>query len=160
MSKDLKTVAGIRAEIESIGKAGKTLDARIQACAVASLEHMVEHKDHTLLVDLYKALSKGMRRGSMAAWILQFSQLDANMDAASKGEKPFLLNKEKTLDVAGAKSTPWHACGKPEAAPDELMDVNKAVVALLKKIKTAKDAGRPVKGLDAENLAALQALAA
>ena len=54
----------------------------------------------------------------------------------------------------------WYDCGKPEAAPDELLDVNKAVMALLKKVKAAKDAGRPIKGLDAETLAAVQSLGA
>ena len=52
----------------------------------------------------------------------------------------------------------WHECGKPEAAPDELLDVNKAVMALLKRVKAAKDAGRPIKGLSDETIAALQTL--
>lgn len=159
MSKaELTTAAGIKAEIASITKAGKTLDGRIQLCAVAAFEHMLAHRDHTLLVELYQALSKGMRRASMAAWIMQFTQLTANTDPASKADKPFVLDKEKAYDLEGAKETMWHEAGKPEAAPDELLDVNKAVVALLKKVKAAKDAGRPIKGLDDETMAALQTL--
>lgn len=159
MSKaQLTTVAGIKKEIASIAKAGKTLDGRIQRCAVASFEHMIAHRDHTLLVELYKALSKGMRRASMAAWIMQFTQLTANTDPATKADKPFVLDKEKSFDLETAKETMWHECGKPEASPDELLDVNKAVIALLKKVKAAKDAGRPIKGLDDETFAALQAL--
>ena len=159
MSKaDFSTVAGIKAEISSIAKAGKTLDGRIQRCAVASFEHMVAHRDHTLLVELYRALSKGMRRASMAAWIMRFTQLTANTDPASKGEKPFVLDKEKAHDLEGAKETMWYECGKPESAPDGLLDVNKAVMALLKKVKAAKGAGRPVKGLDDETIAALRTL--
>ena len=159
MSKaDFSTVAGIKAEIASIAKAGKTLDGRIQRCAVAAFEHMLPHRDHTLLVELYQALSKGMRRASMAAWIMQFTQLTANTDPATKAAKPFVLDKEKSSDLETAKETLWHECGKPEASPDELLDVNKAVLALLKKVKAAKDAGRPIKGLDAETFAALQAL--
>ena len=104
MSKaDFSTVAGIKAEIASIAKAGKTLDGRIQRCAVAAFEHMLAHRDHTLLVELYQALSKGMRRASMAAWIMQFTQLTANTDAASKAEKPFVLDKEKAFDLETAK---------------------------------------------------------
>ena len=159
MSKaDFSTVAGIKAEIASIAKAGKTLDGRIQRCAVAAFEHMIEHRDHTLLVDLYKALSKGQRRASMAAWIMQFTQLTANTDPATKADKPFVLDKEKAADLEGAKETMWFDAGKPEASPDEILDVNKAVMALLKKVKAAKDAGRPVKGLDDETIAALQTL--
>ncbi len=159
MSKaDFTTVAGIKAEIASIAKAGKTLDGRIQRCAVASFEHMLAHRDHTLLVELYKALSKGMRRASMAAWIMQFTQLTANTDPATKAKKPFVLDKDKTADLETAKETMWHECGKPEASPDEILDVNKAVLALLKKVQRAKDAGRPVKGLDDETIAALQTL--
>ena len=159
MSKpDFSTASGIRAEITSIAKAGKTLDGRIQRCAVAAFVHMIEHRDHTLLVELYQALSKGMRRASMAAWIMQFTQLTANTDPATKADKPFVLDKEKSFDLETAKETMWHECGKPEASPDELLDVNKAVIALLKKVKAAKDAGRPIKGLDDETFAALQAL--
>ena len=59
MSKvDFSTVAGIRAEIGSIAKAGKTLDGRIQRCAVAAFEHMLAHRDHTLLGELYQALNR------------------------------------------------------------------------------------------------------
>lgn len=155
MPVDLKTAAGIKAEIAGIAKAGVKLDARIQACAVASLEHMVAHRDHTLLVDLYKALSKGQRRASMASWILAFSQLAANDDQATKADKPFILDKEKTADVEGAKGTLWHEAGKPEAAPDEVFDANKAILAILAKAKKAADAGRTVKGVDADTLSAL-----
>lgn len=159
MSKiDLSTSVAIRTEIGSIAKAGKILDGRIQRCAVASFEHMIEHRDHTLLVELYQALSKGQRRGAMAAWIMQFTQLTANTDPATKADKPFILDKAKTPDLETAKETMWHDCGKPEAAPDEILDVNKAVMALLKKVKAAKDAGRPIKGLDDETIAALQTL--
>lgn len=159
MSKvDLSTSVAIRTEIGSIAKAGKALDGRIQRCAVAAFAHMVEHRDHTLLVELYQALSKGQRRGAMAAWIMQFTQLTANTDPASKADKPFVLDKEKAFDLETASETMWYDCGKPEAAPDEILDVNKAVMALLKKVKAAKDAGRPIKGLDDETIAALQTL--
>ena len=159
MSKaDFSTAAGIKAEIASIAKAGKTLDGRIQRCAVAAFEHMLAHRDHTLLVDLYQALSRGQRRASLAAWIMQFTQLTANTDPASKADKPFVLDKEKTADLETAKETMWYECGKPEASPDEILDVNKAVLALLKKVQAAKDAGRPIKGLDDETIAALQTL--
>ena len=114
MSKaDFSTVAGIKAEIASIAKAGKTLDGRIQRCAVAAFEHMLEHRDHTLLVELYQALSKGMRRASMAAWIMQFTQLTANTDAASKADKPFVLDKEK----ATIWRVPRKPCGMTVASP-------------------------------------------
>lgn len=161
MSKiDLSSADTIRAEIGSIAKAGKTLDGRIQRCAVAAFEHMLKHRDHTLLVELYQALSKGQRRSSLAAWIMQFTQLTANMDAATKGTKPFVLDKDKTADMEGAKETMWYECGKPEETPDQILDVNKAVMALLKKVKAAKESGRPIKGLDAETLAAVQSLGA
>ena len=66
MSKaDFSTVAGIKAEIASIAKAGKTLDGRIQRCAVAAFEHMLAHRDHTLLVDLYQASPKAC---AVRAW--------------------------------------------------------------------------------------------
>lgn len=162
MSKiDLKTVDGIRKEIASIGKAGASLDKRIQLCAVASLQHMVDHRDHTLLVDLYKALSKGQRRAAMASWIMTFSQLAANADAATKVDTPFVLDKAKpAADVEAAADKMWHECGKPEPSPDEVFDVNKAVMAILAKAKKAADAGRKVEGVSPDAMAALTAFAA
>ncbi len=132
MSKlDLSSVAGIRAEIVSIGKAGKALDSRIQACAIACLKHMIEHRDHTLLVELYKGLSAGQRRASMAAWIMAFSQLDANTDATSKKDTPFVLNKAKKLDLEGAIAMAWYDAGKAEQEPDAIFDAQKAFKSFL-----------------------------
>ena len=158
MAKTLKTVAEITAEIAGIAKAGKTWDARVQACAVACVEHMAGHGDHTLLVKLYQALPKGSRRGSFAQWIINHTSLVANTDAGTKGELPFVKDKAKTTDVEGARENLWTDAGRPEPAPDELFDANKAAMALIRKIKAARDAGRPVKALDAETIAALQAL--
>lgn len=121
---------------------------------------MEQHGDYTLLVNLYLALPKGSRRGSMAAWIMRYSKLTANDDKATKADKPFLLDKAKANDLVGAAAEMWYDAGEPEQAPDEILDVQKAVHALLAKVKKAKEAGTKIKGLDDETLAALQTLKA
>ena len=159
MSK-LQGAEAINKEIAGIKAAGAKFDKRVQDCALACLDHMEQHGDYTLLVNLYLALPKGARRGSMAAWIMRYSKLSANDDKATKADKPFLLDKAKANDLIGAAAEMWYDAGKPEQAPNEVRDVQKAVQALLAKVKKAKDAGRPIKGLDAETLAAVQSLRA
>ena len=156
----LQGADAINKEIAGIRAAGAKFDKRVQACALACLEHMEQHGDYTLLVNLYQALPKGSRRGSMAAWIMRYSKLTANTDKATKNDKPFLLDKEKANDLEGAAAEMWHDAGKPEQTPDEILDVQKAVLALLAKVKKAKEAGQKIKGLDDETLAALATLKA
>lgn len=159
MSK-LQGAEAINKEIAGIKAAGAKFDKRVQDCAIACLEHMEQHGDYTLLVNLYQALPKGSRRGSMAAWIMRYSKLTANADAASKAEKPFVLDKAKVNDLVGAAAEMWYDAGKPEQSPEEILDVQKAVHALLAKVKKAKEAGIKIKGLDDETFAALQTLKA
>lgn len=154
----LQGADAINKEIASIKAAGAKFDKRVQECAIACLEHMDKHGDHTLLVRLYQALPKGSRRGSMATWIMRYSRLTANDDKATKNEKPFIVDKAKANDLEGAASEMWYEAGKPEQNPDEILDVQKAVKALLAKVKKAKDAGQKIKGLDDETLAALASL--
>lgn len=156
----LQGAEAINKEIASIKTAGAKFDKRVQDCALACLNHMEQHGDYTLLVNLYLALPKGSRRGSMAAWIMRYSKLVANTDKETKAEKPFVLDKAKANDLVGAAAEMWYAAGKPEQAPDEILDVQKAVTALLAKVKKAKDAGIKIKGIDEETLAALQTLKA
>lgn len=156
----LQGAEAIAKEIASIKTAGAKFDKRVQDCALACLGHMEQHGDYTLLVNLYLALPKGSRRGSMAAWIMRYSKLTANDNKETKAEKPFVLDKAKANDLVGAAAEMWYDTGKPEQAPDEILDVQKAVTALLAKVKKAKDAGIKIKGIDEETLAALQTLKA
>lgn len=154
------TAEAINKEIDSIRTAGAKFDKRVQDCALSCLEHFEAHGDYTLLVSLYQALPKGSRRGSFAAWVLKYSRLAANTDKDTKAEKPFIIDKAKKNDIEGAAAEFWYEAGKPEPSPDEILDVQKAVHALLAKVKKAKDAGIKIKGLDDETLAALQTLKA
>jgi len=154
------TAEAINKEIAAIRTAGAKFDKRVQDCALSCLEHFEAHGDYTLLVSLYQALPKGSRRGSFATWILKYSRLAANTDKDTKAEKPFVLDKAKKNDLEGAAAEFWYEAGKPEQSPDEVFDLQKAVLALLAKAKAAKDHGRKVKGLDADTVRALEALKA
>lgn len=156
----LQGADAINKEISSIKSAGAKFDKRVQDCAVACLDHMEQHGDYTLLVNLYHALPKASRRASMAAWILRYSKLTANTDKATKKEKPFLLDKTKANDMVGAAAEMWHSTGKPEQTPDTILDLQKAVLSLLARVKKAKASGRGIKGLDDETITALASLKA
>lgn len=133
MAKDMKV---IDAEIKAIATAGKALDKRIQKAAVDVLEHFAEHKDTGLVNRLYLALSKGARKTAMASWLMAYAAVVANTDPKTKAEQPFVYSKDKATDPLAAAVDMWYD-HKPDAAPDEVFDLQKAVKALLAKAAKA-----------------------
>lgn len=122
--------------IESIANRGKKLDADIQLAGLSCLNHLEQHGDITMVNRLYLALPQGARKAAMSAWLLNFGKLAANGDATTKKEKPFIFDKTKATDLDGAEETPWFTF-KPDAAPDQIFDVVKALHALLAKAAKA-----------------------
>lgn len=143
-------------EIASIKVAGAKLDARIQDAAVSVLYHFGENHDirvvNRLVNDLFGALSKGARKAAMTSWLLANCAVVANTDAATKKEKPFVYDKTKTTSPEQGMATPWYD-HKPDPAPDEVFDLQKAVKALLAKAGKAET----LKGGDSKALRALAA---
>lgn len=152
MSKPYESVEALKKEIDKIKKDGSSLDSRIQRASVGVLSHFAEHKDTGLINRLYDALPKGARKAAWVSWILAYAAVVANTDKATKEEKPFLYAKDKTTNVEGGAADPWYN-HKPEKAPDEVFDLQKAVKAILAKAGRAKE-------LKNGNADALKALAA
>lgn len=150
MAKEMKL---IDKEIAAIGVAGKKLDDRIQACAVDVLEHFAEFKDTGLVNRLYIALSKGARKSAMASWLMAYAAVVANDHPGTKLTQPFVYSKTKTTDPVKAAADPWYD-HKPDAAPDEIFDLQKAVKMVLAKAGKAST----LKGGDQATLVALAGL--
>ena len=128
-------------EIASIQKAGAKLNSRIQDAAVSVLYHFNENHDirvvNRLVNDLFGALSKGARKSAMTSWLLANCAVSANTDAATKKEKPFVYDKNKTTSPEMGMAKAWYD-HKPDPKPDEVFDLQKAVKALLARASKAE----------------------
>lgn len=144
---DAKT---IEKAIASIANRGSKLDADIQHCALSVINHVELHGDVTLVNRLYLAMPKGTRKAALSAWLLQFGKVLANTDKASKKELPFVYNKQGKTDMDGAIANPWYNF-KQDKAPDEVLNLNDSIKALLKRAESAMKRGVKVEG-DIESL--------
>ena len=150
--KKFADVAALNKEIAAIKTAGAKLDTRIQTAAVAVLEHFAQYHDNGLVNRLYHAMSAGSRKAALTSWLLTHCAVSANTDKATKQEQPFVYDRNKKTDPEAGEADPWYS-HKPDKAPDEVFDLQKAVKALLAKAAKAPS----VKGGDADTLKALAA---
>lgn len=119
--------------IDGIATRGKRLDTDIQIAGVSALARLKEFGDIGYCNRLYLALSKGARKSAMSSWLLTHGSLVANT-GEDKATKPFIHSKDKTTDVEGAMADPWFD-HKPDPKPDEVFDVQAALLALIKRAK-------------------------
>lgn len=148
-----QTSEAIKKELESIKVAGKKLDTRIQDAAVSVLVHFAQHKDTGLVNRLYLSLSAGARKSAMTSWILAYCAVVPNQNKDTMKEQPFVYSREKdTLPEAGALD-PWYN-HKADPKPNEVFDLQKSMMALIKKAMAANT----IKGGDREMLVTLGAI--
>lgn len=150
--KKFADVAALNKEIAAIKVAGAKLDSRIQTAAVAVLEHFAQHHDNGLVNRLYHAMPAGSRKAALTSWLLTHCAVSANTDKATKHEQPFVYDRSKKTDPEAGEADPWYS-HKPDKAPDEVFDLQKAVRSLLAKAGKAES----IKGGDADTLKALAA---
>lgn len=150
--KKFADVAALNKEIAAIKTAGAKLDARIQIAAVAVLEHFAQYHDNGLVNRLYHAMPAGSRKSALTSWLLTHCAVSANTDKATKQEQPFVYDRTKKTDPEAGEADPWYS-HKPDKAPDEVFDLQKAVRALLAKAGKAES----IKGGNAATLKALAA---
>ena len=143
-------IASLNKELASIKAAGAKLDSRIQDAAVAVLYHFDKNHDNGLVNRLYMALPAGARKTAMTSWLLTHCAVSANTDKATKQEQPFVYDRNKKTDPEAGEADPWYS-HKPDKAPDEVFDLQKAVRALLAKAGKAES----IKGGNADTLKAL-----
>lgn len=131
------TLGELNKEIASIKVAGKKLDQRIQDAGVSALFHFEQHKDNGIINRLYDALPNGARKSAFTSWLLTYGALEANTDRATKGEQPFVYSRDKLTYPESADADPWFN-HKPDPAPDAVLDLQKAIKAILAKAGKAE----------------------
>lgn len=157
-----KGAAAINKAIESIKNRGAKLDASIQIAGLSVMAHASEHGDTTCADRLVAAMPKGARKLALVEWMLAFGQMrkldKANADEAQriKDGALFKLDKTRTLNMEGAADKQWHEF-KPEADVATAFDAQKAVQAVLARLKAAGSAGMSIQH-KSEALASAKAL--
>lgn len=146
--------AELAKEIKSLAGRAKKLDRDFQVAALSAIGVFKEHGNVFYINAVYNALGKGARHVAMTAWLTGFGGVSAN-EGEGKDVTPFVKDKNKQVDMVGATATPWYDM-KPSAKPDEVLDLLKLTLALIKK------AAKPKEGQElahAAMLPELQALA-
>ena len=146
--------AELAKEIKSLAGRAKKLDRDFQVAALSAIAVFKEHGNVFYINAVYGALGKGARHVAMTAWLTAFGGVSAN-EAEGKDITPFVKDKNKQVDLEGGSKTPWYEM-KPSSKPDEVLDLLKLTLALIKK------AAKPKEGQElahAAMLPELQALA-
>lgn len=152
----MRTLKEINLSISQIKTSGEKLDAKIQAVGLEVLEHISLNPEASLACKLYNALPNGARKNALVAWFLEFGAIKVST-GKNKKEVPLLWKKETATDLAGAAANPWFTF-KPEKAPSEEFDFDKALQALIKKAKKASSEGH-LKAANDDVVAAILKLA-
>lgn len=143
-----KDVAELNKAIDTFAKAGKKWADQGHQLACGTLDHLVKsHGDIGPVNRLYLAMPAGSKSSALVSWFLAYGALVANEDKDTKKEKPFVFAKDKATDVAGGRADPWYN-HKPEPAPDDVFDVQKALAAILSKAKRVTAKGGTITGGD------------
>ena len=146
--------AELAKEIKSLAGRAKKLDRDFQVAALSAIGVFKEHGNVFYINAVYNALGKGARHVPMTAWLLAFGGVQAN-ESEGKDVTPFIKDKNKQVDMEAGAKIPWYDM-KPSSKPDEVLDLLKLTLALIKK------AAKPKEGQElahAAMLPELQALA-
>lgn len=135
--------AAIEKELGLLKAAGRKLDDRIQVAGLSVINHIDLHGDITLAVALMDALPRGARSKAMTAWLVSHAKLKENIDDKGKvsKENPFLYDKTKETNMAGAIANPWFKF-EPEDKTTPVFDFAAALASLLKKADKAEKDGK------------------
>lgn len=123
-------------DILSIKGRAKVLDKDIQsaalrAVAIAARPAQGGTGNIHFVNALYGALGKGARHVAMTEWLTQYGGMEANK-GANKDSTPFVLSKDKLVDLEQGAANPWYDCA-PSKKPDEVLDFLALAMAMLKK---------------------------
>lgn len=135
--------ADIDKAIASIKVRGAKLDESIWIAGLSVLAHVDTHGDTTLADRLVNAMPKGGRKLALVEWLLAFGKvalLDKGATDAKKAGRVFKLDRAKATQLEGAEAKAWYEF-KPEAPVATAFDAQKAVHALLARIKGASESG-------------------
>lgn len=155
-TKLIEGAAEITKAINTWGSQGQKWVQQGHTLAMSALTHAAKHGDVTLLNRLYLAMPKGTKSSAMAEWIVAFSNLVPNTDKEAAKTSPFVVDKEKSINIPEAAQKPWHEF-RPEPTPLEVFDLQKAVLAVINKARKAQTIEGAITIADLENLLKLPA---
>lgn len=137
---DIKT---INAKIKSIATRGKSLDKDIHETGVAIMQHAEKHHDYSAANRLVAALPKSGRTKAFIKWFSDHTPYNWN-DTDKVFKLPKNKDKRRAFLIEEANAVPfWEYTVEKE--PGEI-DVDKMLASLFKRVETAKEQGREVKG--------------
>lgn len=125
------------AAIKAHGVKRAKIDDETQLLAMSAINAVNEHGNIHYVNALYLSMGKGARHAALTAWLLAFGGVSANT-GKDKGEKPFVFDKGKEVDLVGGEAEPWFEF-KVSPEPDAVLDVAKLVAAVIKKASAPKD---------------------
>lgn len=140
--------------IDGIKKRGAVLDRDIHVAALSAAAVFGQHGNVFYINHLYASLGKGARHVAMTAWLLAYAGVQAN-EGENKDTTPFVKDANKQVDLVGGTDMPWYDM-KASAKPDEVLDVLKLTLAIIKRAKNPKDGQQLA---HAEMISGLEALA-
>lgn len=134
----------INKAIKSVATASAALAPRIQAVLIACAYHAVEHKDASLVTNLWNSLGNSVnKRNGINAWLRKYTSLVLTTDKA--GVAKFLgKNKEYTFDIAG-ETVAFYDMPEVEAANSKPFDIIAWLGTAVKRIEAANKKGE-IKG--------------
>jgi hypothetical protein len=134
MSKQMELIADqteLKAAITAHGNKRKGIDRETQRLALSAIAVFNQHGNVFYVNHLYANMGKGARHVALTSWLLEFGGVKAN-DGEGKKETPFVKDGDKKVDMVGAAKKPWYECA-PSKAPDEVVDLLKLTLAVIKK---------------------------
>lgn len=133
----------INKKIKSIKTRGKSLDKDIHETGVAIMKHAEKHHDYSAANRLVDALPKSGRTKAFIKWFSDHTPYNWN-DTDKVFTLPKNKDKRRAFLIDEANAVPfWEYTVEKE--PGEI-DVDKLLASLFKRVKTAKEQGREVKG--------------
>lgn len=128
------------------GARGQTWLDDGQKLAVAAALFFETHGEVAFINTLYNSMPKGSKTAAMAEWLVLFCNVKANDRESAKtgvvfikGDKGAMFSDPEMLGQIRKKRAEqkWYLMGKPDPAPADIFDVDKALQKALSAIFTA-----------------------
>ena len=91
-----------------------------------------EAKEHPALTYLFRNAPKGMDRGTMAAWIKEYTPLRPQFEKGNGHYKGCGFAKKPVWDIEGATSNPWYSADPESTRKTPEPNIRKKVEAVLR----------------------------
>lgn len=140
----------INAAIKSVATKSATLAPQIHAVLFAAAAHAVEHKDGSLVTNLWNSLGNSVnKKNGIGQWLNKYTSLRLTTDKAGVA-KWLGKNKEYTLDVK-AEFIAFYDMPEAEKLNSQPFDIIASLLSLVKRAEKAHEKGE-IKGAKPEAL--------